>query len=756
MSHASRRALPRAALPARRSALLLALALALPLAPLATPPLGAQRGQPALPTDLLVRDARARAEAGDTAAALELLERATDQSPRDTDALYWRGLILSRTTDLGLWDTPRRMLAWRLLSRGAELDRRNPRFLLEMGRIRLKTPILRVEADRYFRKALDVARGSGDPALLADVTWELGQVRERRWLTGRDRWVYTDFVTFDPVLAQNQLHYVRQFLEHRARPVPDAGSVDRREAEEYYRQGVRALPTHEPSVLSLMGLLHDQRRWDEMRDVAQPIVQHGGGSARLWMAVGLAEYRRGRLADAQRAFDAALGRLDDAARAELLDLGRILREGDSLRVAGLNAADRAATDSAFWESADPIMATPENEARLEYLARLAVADLRFTDADMKQVGWRTDRGLVLARYGEPPVVATFSPNADLDLRDAAGRVVTVWFYPRTEMQFVFTGPPAMNYATFAGNFRDYVKQLRASGPFLLDNLPVTLSVDTVPVQVARFRGRTAAETDVLLAAALDPRRFYDGAEVDRGALDVAVRLGPPSQMRLVSDTTLDVALPATARLPWRWSRVLAAGDYRLRLEAHDPSVRSAFGRAHVELPVPAWRDDRLEGSDILIADRRAHDGAPLRSRRDAALAPRGGTTLAPRDTVSLYWETYGLTPDADGTVRYRVALAVTLVEIDRSGSQALVRFFGNLSDVVGLSPEGDQRLGLRFERAEALAGRDRVPTLVTIGLGSAPAGRYLLEVTITDQVSGREVRTERAFSIARATTSAAD
>ncbi len=132
---------------------------------------GALLAQPRarIATDSLVRGARSHADAGDTVSALELLEQATDQSPRDPDALYWRGLVLARTTALTLGDTPRRMLAWRLLNRAAGIDTKNPRYLLELGRIRLRTPLTRVEAERLFKRALAVAVASGDPAQVADV-----------------------------------------------------------------------------------------------------------------------------------------------------------------------------------------------------------------------------------------------------------------------------------------------------------------------------------------------------------------------------------------------------------------------------------------------------------------------------------------------------------------------------------------------------------------------------------------------------------
>ena len=72
---------------------------------------------------------------------------------------------------------------------------------------------------------------------------------------------------------------------------------------------------------------------------------------------------------------------------------------------------------------------------------------------------------------------------------------------------------------------------------------------------------------------------------------------------------------------------------------------------------------------------------------------------------------------------------------------------GGLSDMFGLSTEGDQQMGLRFERNEALSARDRVPEVVTLGLGSAPAGRYHLELIVTDRISGQVTRTQRQFHI---------
>ncbi len=699
------------------------------------------------PTDSLVREALEKAGSGDTASALDLLERATDQSPRDVNALYWRGLMLSRTTALSIVDTPRRLLAGWLLSRANDLDPRNPRYLVELGRIRLKTPLLRVEAERLFRRALSVAEASGDPAQLADVAFELGQIKERRYLSGRDRYIYTTTnVIFDPIAARARLHYTREFLESLSQPIENSAQVDRLDAEEYFRRALGALPTHAPSVLGLMGLLYDQRRYDEMRRVALPLTAVDTAPARVLLADGLAAYRLGLLAQADTQFNRAMARFSPADRAELTNLGRITRKGDSVRIVGLNDEERARTEAAYWEAADPMLSTPENEARLEYYARVAYADLRFTDADTRQVGWRTDRGLIIARYGEPPVVATFAPTSDADAKDAVGRVITVWFYPRTEVEFVFTGPPAMNVAIFAGNHRGFAEEQRQEAPFLLDNVAIAMAVDTIPVQVARFRGTSTATSELMIAASVPLDRLYKSAEIDRGVLESSVRIGPLAALKVAHVDTVAVPLPATRRAPRVWLDTLDAGaNYRVRIEVRDAALQNAMARAQTDLTMLPRAPAALSLSDMVFANRMAATTSAVGRWNTIGLVPRGDLVLAQRDTFSVYWENYGLAPDADGRVKYEVRLVITLEEIERVGG--VNRFFGGLSDMFGVSQEGDQRLGLRFERNEAMGTRDRVPELVTIGLGTAPSGRYRLELLVTDRTSREVTRTERTFHI---------
>ena len=655
---------------------LLAATLATTISPLRHLAAQAVRVRP--PTDSLIRVALASATAGDTSAALELLERATDQSPRDANALYWRGLMLSRTTALSLVDTPRRLLA----------------SYLPQSRQRHRTRAIRVTSSKSgasgSRRRCSASKLSAcsderspspkktaTPVQLAEVAFELGQIKERRYLTGRDRYIYTTLnVIFDPIAARGRLHYTREFLQNLSQPIENSAQIDRLDAEEYFRRALSALPTHAPSTVALMGVLYDQRRYDEMLRVAQAQLALDTASARVLFASGLAAYRRGTPQIADSLFTRALARFSPAERDEITSLGRIIRKNDSIAIVGLSPAERERTERAFWEAADPLLATPENEARLEYLARMAYADLRFTDNDTRQVGWRTDRGLIIARYGEPPVVATFAPTSDADAKDAVGRVITVWYYPRTEVEFVFTGPPAMNIAFFAGNHRGFAEEQREEAPFLLDNLPVAVGVDTIPIQLVRFRGKTPARNELLVAASMPTDRLYRAAEIDEGRLEQSLWWGPLANLTLAHRDTSVITLPTTTRANRVWTESIDAGaNVRLRVEARDNALLGAAGRAQVDLNMLSAETSALTTSDLLIANRRASVSKPSGGALDRVpgrwneigLVPRGDMVLAQRDTFAIYWETYGLQADTDGRVSYDVRLIITLEQIERQG-----------------------------------------------------------------------------------------
>jgi GWxTD domain-containing protein len=431
-------------------------------------------------------------------------------------------------------------------------------------------------------------------------------------------------------------------------------------------------------------------------------------------------------------------------------LAAVMRKEDAARYEAAGEVARAALDSLFWDVADPLSLTAVNEARIEFLSRVAYADLRFTSAEFNRQGWNTDRGVIILRYGEPPVVATFAPEVDeVDASDALGRVTTVWYYPATKMRFVFAGPPAMNSAYFAGNFRSYADNARHVAPMRFDNLEAA-RIDSVPVQVARFRADTGRGTDVAIYADIPTRQMLRDVDLTQAQLETGLFVTNAARDRVVAarDSSV-VRVNARDRFTTRsWARPLRAGDFLYRVEAREPaSGRAARGLA--SFSVERFPAGTFTLSDVLVARGLAPktDGTP-RGRADFLITPNASMTYAPQDTVFLYWENYGTARDSAGNGRLRVELGLRLTAIDR-GRRIEARILGGIADAVGLTAEGDDRVSLRYERTVALDAADRVPNHLALGLGDAPYGTYKLELTVTDLTNGKVAKRERTIIVPR-------
>ena len=98
---------------------------------------------------------------------------------------------------------------------------------------------------------------------------------------------------------------------------------------------------------------------------------------------------------------------------------------DSLRRA--TPAERGRLWKEFWRSTDPNSATATHESLDEYFGRIVRANTQFRGEGLP--GWRTDRGEVLIRLGEPDEIFDASPASE-------GRLIR-WGYTQYQLALYF-------------------------------------------------------------------------------------------------------------------------------------------------------------------------------------------------------------------------------------------------------------------------------------------------------------------------------
>ncbi len=685
------------------------------------------------------------AVAGDSTAALAALDSLIQREPSNAAAWNRRGMLAwsmarSRRRHFGPMEQ-RDISLLRIADTSLRLAARyapdSARFSVDLGRHFLwaELPQLRLQAPRRFDAALDAARRAGDSTLIAEAADEVGMVHWRRYEALAHRRMLVNMARVDPQQYLHDPRSIPQLLTNFSLPIsPPPGEIEYQQAVEHFLAAAAASPSNQrPLAHSLMALAEKQL-WPEMRRRADVVLASMPWISAAWLARGVASHWMGDDRDAALAFDSALLLLPADQRARYTNLARILRPADSARYAGLRGAERSETDRMYWTTADPLLLTAVNEFRVEFLARVAYAELRWTSEDLDLHGADSDRGQIWIRFGPPDSVASFSPDQNGE-NPAFGSLL--WYYARGGLHFFFNQPPTYGTARLTLPDAAVADETRQRFPVSWGNVRVARMLDSVPVQVARFRAGDSV--DVATYADLPLRSLARGADLSRAPIDVGYIVLDDQAHLMIRDSTRQLVDTAASNVvqdrAWRFR--MPPGFFAFHVEALQPnSDRAARVADTLRLPV-----DRGFGlSDLLVA-RNISPRIDTPARwTDMLITPSAGR-LARRQPFGVLWESYELIP-RDGSVTYLVQL--TLTRSDRSRLASVVaRVLGGTSGPFQASASAEKVI-LSFTRQAA--ARPVLVDYLMVDPGDLPAGRYRLTLEVTDRTSGRTAHREREIT----------
>ncbi|HKS06646.1 MAG TPA: GWxTD domain-containing protein [Gemmatimonadaceae bacterium] len=705
-------------------------------------------------------------------AVLRTLEAQVRSNDRDAAAWYRLGMIAWALSDRaraanaprGLDQTTLASRADVALRRAAQAAPSNPMYRIAVGRLLLTSSvaITRHAASGFFDAALTVARKDTNGAAHAEAAIELGRVEWRRYDTRANRRVLTTPIdigrsmnmAMQPARASSGLQDVdadaggaaagvnplgsmrdvEELIRNNTQPLPAdvAGGAPYAKAEELFREAYAAEPANARAFRSVAMVLVERSRWTELRAFARAHLTKAPWDGLAWMSLGLALHR---LSDdgAAAAYDSAMSYLPSRERARIDRLERVLRPSDSLLATRGTEAEQAARKRFYWTFSDPLWSRAGNESRVEYFARVTYAELRWTVEELGVRGVDSDRGDVHVRYGPPDLVVSIGPNAQEDAND----VVTFWIY-RSGLLFAFSGMPMFATAHTAVDDRAMVAAIKTSMPVRWDNLSAG-TVDSMPVQVARFRGGRDS-IDVLVAAV---------PAVD-SILASAITSGPVLTSFWLLTGNASVAYYDTARVTTSamrtWTRRVAPGAYAYRIEAASPtSARAGRTTATILADADAKSGFTRAGfgvSDLLLATSVAQQTAPGARWPAAGATPLVGA-IAKGGELTVVWENYDFAQDS-GSARYSVSLSI--VRERSAGGRIAARVLGALAGAAQIDVR-DDRYVVTFNR--------RVPysaafaDQISIGLADTPGGTYAVSIEVTDAVSGKKAATKTRMTIQR-------
>jgi GWxTD domain-containing protein len=650
--------------------------------------------------------------------------------------------------------TPTRLLADArdAVRRAETMSRDDPRVLLGRAQVLLHstTAVTRHASRAAFRDALDRATVRHDTTVMVAAHLALGYAHWRSHDALADRRIEVDpgsairsiKAAMQPVLGtegvppppQKTFEDVRQSFENSTQALPRnvTGDSDYRSAEVHFRDAAALDPGSCLAFRGLAMVLVTRDRWTDLRQSAQRARAACDSSPWADLALGLAAARLGAAEDAFRAFDAALDGLSPSERAWLDDIGRVLPPTDTARLVSAQPAARQDFERLYWMMADPVWSTSENESRLEFLSRLAYAELRWSLPERGLRGADSDRGRIFVRYGPPEIVAVFAPSTPSSAISGSiylGETTCVWVYS-SGLLFAFSLSPS--FGTARGAFDDdfMVRRFADAQPVRWDNVSGP-AVDSLPVDVLRFR----AGTDSLALLIAAPAQL---SAAPPSALLTGQLWMVSQDARIIGHDSL--IAPAGGTL--QWTAVTAGAPLVIRVEAVGPDAERVARSVRVIEPVGAGTDRPLplRGpalSDLVVAHVEARRGAT--SARWSDQPPRvltGGVRTG--GAIRLMWESYELSA-RDGT--HHIETTIELRRERATVSRIAATVLGALADIVRRSESADQ-LTLQFTQERTAAAA--LLTDIDLALGETAPGTYRVTVTVRDlHTDTRWTRTQR-------------
>ena len=401
--------------------------------------------------------------------------------------------------------------------------------------------------------------------------------------------------------------------------------------------------------------LGEAGQWERADSVARDACVRIGGrddaQPKAWCGAldGLALHAMGRFVDAERAFRAAIARMDSTRARVWLDPEPWLDAVGRSWWKRTPVLERPARATLVWFLADPLLLVPGNEALTESWARRTLAEARASAANGYGLSWGSDLEELMLRFGAE---VGWERAAARPLE--AGPLVGIGHH-HPEGRPLFPGGRVLLDPAATGA-RDWIPDLRTmrSGyapPYASVVLPSAGQLAIFPrgdgfVLV----GAHALPEDTTYHAKHDHplrkevRSRWRGQPTEAGLFLIPV--DPDSMGHRAALASRTVATEEASLL-----LEAPAGTWVASLEILAPEQRRA-GRTRMGVTYAASPSDVPTLSDLLLVDSALADGSVL---ADAAARARPRDWLVSGERLAIAWELFGL-GYGTGSLSYRLSV----------------------------------------------------------------------------------------------------
>ncbi len=538
-------------------------------------------------------------------------------------------------------------------------------------------------------------------------------------------------------------------------PLQEYADEDFNEAEKYYLNALKIDSVNYQTILKL-SLMYDKGNKPEKGiPFLQRLIKLNKADKEIHLALGLLYYKTSKLKECFTEYQKALDLMSKEEREDFTfnSVKSLLLPAYDYIMKEMSDYELKEFIDLYWKVSDPLYITDYNERLLEHYSRVAYANLNFSVPSMNIVGWKSNQGEVILRYGEPLNRTRIRPS----LGDKVNMKTEVWDYNGftlgfTDMaqsgNFIFAAPAGEKDKTtpqFAGDTQTFMNDLRR-GYFTFyepkyEGQKFKIVYDFLQFKSSELRNHT----DLYINYGLNPidSLVYNGIlNVEHDAAFFFFNNNSEEQIKkkehikslgsrnIVSTITHPILYTNTLHIP----AITDSGYYSLEILRNvDKGVSSNRGR----IGIKKFSNTRMDISDIILASR-VEAGKQTKfsiNRNKISILPNPTKQFMKGAPTYIYYEIYNLKKSSSGLTDFEQEVEVKeYTEENRSGLEKTISDIGKF---LGFGKGEEISLSSKYQSAEV-----NPQIYYQLDLSKAKTGKYFITITIKDKIDDSKVSSQ--------------
>lgn len=521
---------------------------------------------------------------------------------------------------------------------------------------------------------------------------------------------------------------------------------DFKESETYFKNALAYDSLNRDASLKLSLLYEEAGLYEKGISLLTRLINHNRGDKEIYLWLGLLYYKTSKFSESHNYYKTALAMMSDEEKYDFTTASVKMMFEPAYEDIVKNLSGKGLHDfiEAYWQAADPLYLTDFNERLLEHYSRVAYANLHFSVPSMEITGWKSNRGEVVIRYGEPLNRMRIRPS----MGDTRVNMKTdVWNYENmtvafTDMtlsgNFLFASPPAEKdkvQPQFGGDTYSYMQTLRRLWPIYykpkFEGPELKLAYDIVQFKNSEKRNHADVilcyelpASDSLFRGGIDSINYkYGFFFMDKDYDEQLRKTGVEKINKSYGDTTAIKNFTITTR----------ADSGHTSFEIIREKDKAAYSNRK-KTTIRKFSNLKLDLSDVVLAaDVKAGTTSEnYFARKEIGILPNPSKEFSKNKPLFIYYEVYNLKKGIDSLTNFEQRINIAEYEEEKKGIE------GAVSSVIDFfSPKGEEGITLT-SNYQTLEIDPQI--FLQLDLSKYPANKYLITITVKDKLENREVK----------------